>query len=89
MKYFKGRNYFFSNLVNILSSLVIIFSFFNDEHRMSISLILVTFWVLKLDKSIFVNDEHSLNIPLISLTLLVLKLDKFIFVKDEHSYHSY
>ena len=44
----------------------------------------MTFWVLKLDKSIIVNDLHPKNIQLILVTFWVLKLDKSIFIKELH-----
>ena len=47
---------------------------FNFLHLLNKKLILVTFEVLKLDKSKYSNSEHNWNIAIISFTLFVLKI---------------
>ena len=55
-----------------------------EEHPTNIPLISVTFYVLKLDKSIFSKEEQKVNIALIFLIFWVLKLDKSIFIINSH-----
>ena len=51
----------------------------------NILFLLLTVFILKLDKFKEVKEEHSENIYSILITLLVLKLDKSNEVKDKQS----
>ena len=50
----------------------------------NIHLILITLFVIKLERFNSVNEEHPMNIDDILVTLLVLKLERFNSFNEEH-----
>ena len=62
---------------------VLLLMVISAEHPLNISIMSVTFWVLKCDKSREVKPEQPENIPPMSVTFCVLKCDKSKEVKPE------